>query len=213
MSTLGTMKQEIAGNLGRSDLSSYIATYIDRAIEREQTTRYWFNESRDLTFSTVAGTYTYDTFSTGPVTSLDDVLTIDYLWVEDGTSRWLLENVPYDQIEASLYQSTQSKPYMWTEYGEKIWLYPIPNDTYTIRASAHYKVAAPSSDTETGNVWMTDGYSMILSLAKALIYSAHIRDMNKAQMDNIAYQAEKSRLIAETNRRLGVNQPIDPTRF
>lgn len=213
MSTLGTMKQEIADDLGRSDLSSYIATCISRAIEREQTTRYWFNESRDLTFSTVAGTYTYDTFSSGPVTSLDDILTIDYLWVEDGTSRWLLENVPYDQIEASLYQSTQSKPYMWTEYGQKIWLYPIPNDAYTIRASAHYKVAEPSSDTETGNVWMTDGYSMIMNLAKAIIYSARVRDLNKAQVDNLAYQAEKSRLIAETNRRLGMGTPIDPVRF
>ena len=213
MSTLGTMKQEIADDLGRSDLSSYIATCISRAIEREQTTRYWFNESRDLTFSTVAGTYTYDTFSSGPVTSLDDVLTIDYLWVEDGTSRWLLENVPYDQIEASLYQSTQSKPYMWTEYGQKIWLYPIPNDTYTIRASAHYKVAEPSSDSETGNVWMTDGYSMIMNLAKAIIYSSRVRDVNKAQIDNLAYQAEKSRLIAETNRRLGMGTPIDPVRF
>jgi len=214
MSTLADMKAEIAADIGRSDMTDYIATVISKAIARMQRKRFWFNETRDLTFDTVAGTYQYDTFTSGPVTSLDDVLEIDDVWLEDGGIRKApLVRIPYEDMEyLTDSNSSQGRPYNWCRYGKKLWLLNKPDQAYTMRVAGHYKVAEPSSDTETDNVWMNDGYDMILSLAKTILYQSRVRNEKFAALDYTAFQAEYRRLRAESTDRMASGF-IKPTEF
>ena len=59
--TLGHMKERIADELMRADLETQIELAISEAIRHHQTKRYYFNETRDITFQTVIGQkeYTY----------------------------------------------------------------------------------------------------------------------------------------------------------
>ena len=208
MTTLGTMKDEIAGDLGRSDLSSYIETCIKRAIEQEQRTRYWFNVTRDLAFTTTAGTYRYSSFSSGPITNFSDVIGIDAVWLEEsnGTRHELVQS-SYEDIEA-LTDNTNSRgrPRDYAVRNNEIWLYPIPDQAYTIRVAAHYRVAAPASDTETGNPWMTHAYSVILPLAKSIIYQSRVRNYNAAKADFEMYVMRRRSLIAEGTLKNGMTR-------
>ena len=212
MTTLAQMKAEIAADLGRSDLTTYIASAISDAIEEHQSMRFWFNESRNMVLETTSGTARYSSLTSGPVSSLDDVVQIDSIWSEDGQNRYRLSERPYEELELMDGATTTSRPWEWTRYGSELWLYPTPDDTYTIRIFGHYKVAKPASDSETGNVWMTTAYRMILAYAKSRIYQRRIRNPEFAQADWLDYQAQLHRLIAEGGKKLGSGF-IEATRF
>ncbi len=215
MSTLGDMKAEIAGDLGRSDLTSYIETCIKRAIEMEQTRRYWFNQSRDMTFQTTAGRWRYSSFSFGPITSMEDLVEADEVWVEDlnGNRYGPLMRWGRDEIEAANDASAaRNRPSRFAMFGAEMFLYPAPDKTYTVRVVGHYKLAAPSSDTETGNAWMTHAYRVILPLAKSLIYQSRIRNYQAAQTDYQTYLAERKTLLRDGMMKLSDNT-IRPTWF
>jgi len=215
MSTLGDMKSEIAADLGRSDLASYIETCIRRAIEMEQSRRYWFNQSRDMLITTTAGTWRYSSFSSGPITSMNDLLDIDEVWVEDSSGnrygpllRWGRE-----EIEAlNDGNAGRGRPTHFAMFGSEMFLYPVPDKAYTVRVVGQYKLAAPASDTETGNAWMTHAYRVILPLAKSIIYQSRIRNYQAAQADYQTYLAERKTLLREGTLKLSDNR-IRPTWF
>lgn len=54
MTTLATLKAEIADDLDRTDLTTAIASEINKAISFYQDTRFYFNETRDCVIATAA---------------------------------------------------------------------------------------------------------------------------------------------------------------
>ena len=53
MATYGDIKTRVAGNLVRTDLGTEIGQAINDAINEYASTRFWFNETRSVTFNTV----------------------------------------------------------------------------------------------------------------------------------------------------------------
>lgn len=204
MSTLTTMLARIADELARSDLTSQIRYAITDAIERYQPERMWFNESRGITFATVAGTSDY-TALTGDVSHTKDLYAIDYLMLSTGATQidTLCKESP-ERIEYLLGASnSQNQPYMFAYYNKTIRLYPIPNDAWTVRIAGHIKRAAPASDDEADNVWMTDAERLIRARAKYNLAVDVLQDEGLAVRMTAAVTEAHEQLKGRTNKQLG----------
>jgi len=164
MTTLAIMKARIADELARSDLTSQIAYSISDAIEAYEDQRYFFNETRAITFSTVASQEFYDE---NDVAAFANLQKIDYVTIYYGDQPYTLIAMKPDEMEWSSTNGTSiGQPSWYTYYNEQLRLYPIPNDVRTVRVAGSVKVAAPATDDEANNPWMTHAARLIRSRAK-----------------------------------------------
>lgn len=172
MTTLGTMKERIASELARPDITSTdarIAAAINTAIDVYQKDRFRFSDMLDPSappsFNTVALQTVY-----GSATSafISESYAIDYLNVMIGSTLEKLPQKTPEEVRLLLQESSsdQGQPECWAYEGNSIIIYPAPNQVYTFYMGVHRKVAAPASDAETGNPWMVDGELLIRSRAK-----------------------------------------------
>lgn len=210
MSDLSTMKARIADELARSDLTSQIASAITTAIERYQSERFWFNESRSTTFSTVAGQALYGSSDNS---AIPDFYTIDWAAVIISSVVHELGRVAPKQIEfwqGASNTTGQPTDYAW--WNKQIWLYPKPSDAWTVRLAGHLKVAAPASDSETGNVWMTDAERLIRARAKWEIATHVTQDPTMAAVQAAAVDEALAQYAKRTAGQTGTGL-IRPTVF
>jgi hypothetical protein len=164
MSTLSTMKSRIAAELARTDLTSLIATAIQDAIDAYTDERFWFAESRAITFSTVDG---QEFYTSSDAASIATINVIDYAIVYVGNDPHTLRyGRPEDMEHLSANGTQEGTPWSYTWYGNALRLYPVPDQAYTVRIGAAVKVAAPASDAEASNHWMTSAERLIRSRAK-----------------------------------------------
>jgi hypothetical protein len=164
MSTLSTMKSRIAAELCRTDLTSLIATAIQDAIDAYTDERFHFAESRAITFSTSDGQEFYDSDDAASIATIN---VIDYAVVYVGNDPHTLRyERPEDMEHLSVNGTQEGTPWSYTWYGDQIRLYPVPDQAYTVRIGAAVKVAAPATDGEASNPWMTYAERLIRSRAK-----------------------------------------------
>lgn len=181
MTTLATMKARIASDLARPDLTTQIGSAIEDAIDHFRTTRFYFNETRDETFATVVDQAVY---SSSDDSAIPLFFAIDEIFlVNSGQNRRLKRDDPQELEWMSDTTGTSGEPYRWAWFDQSIRLYPIPDSTsYTIRPVGAIEKASPASEDETGNVWMTDAYSLILCRAKWELYNHVVFDFQKAMV-------------------------------
>lgn len=204
MTTLSTMKSRIADELARSDLTSQIATAITDAITHYQKQRFWFNESRGITFLTVAGTSDYTSLS-GDASSPADIYKIDYMKLIIGATQinTIDEECP-ERLEYLLgASSSRNQPYIYAYYNKTIRLYPIPSDAWTVRIGGHIKKPAPSDDDEADNVWMTDAEALIRARAKYELAVHVLKDPELAVAMTAAVTEALDELRGTTNKQTG----------
>lgn len=211
MTTLATLKTRIASDLERSDMGTQIAECISDAITYYQSERFYFNETRSVTFSTVASQREYtstDEANIPKFIKLDAVIA-----TVSGNARELCWTDPV--VMELLHDSnvTAGQPSDYAYYDQSLSIYPLPDQAYTIRLMGHIKKAEPASDSEANNVWMTEGFELIRARAK-LYFAIHtgVDDgtlaANAARAEVIALE----RLQRETARRVGTGRFI-PTQF
>lgn len=200
MSTLASMKARIADEIMRDDLTSQIALAITDAIKHHQPKRYYFNEKDSITFTTATG-YTGTT-----------LYTIDAVFVTVNGREWLMKQISPVEWRILNYSGTTGQPYCWTYFQEEMRLYPIADQTYTIRLQAHYKIAEPASDDESGNVWMMDGEEVVRHRAKMLLYRDVLLDPQKAEVCFLAELEAMGSLNATTNK-MASSGIIEPMAF
>lgn len=198
MTTLAIMKARISDELGqRTDLASQIAYSITDAIAAYEDTRFHFNESRAITFSTVAAQEFYTSADAAAIATIQK---FDYVMVYVGD---IPQQLSYNSPETMEWQSVsgtqQGTPWEYTWYGNAIRLYPTPDQVYTIRIGASVKVAAPATDAETGNAWMVHAERLIRSRAK-LELALHVEfDNDLAQTMTAAVDEAFAQLKSRTN--------------
>jgi hypothetical protein len=224
MTTKNALASRIADDLARTDLTTQISNAIDDAIEHWKTTRLHFNETRSVTFTSVAN---QAIFTSSDSESIPLMFEIDTMHVSesggipefvgrDGKKQDF--NTVHDLI---LTGGGTGKPYMWAWFDRSIYLYPIPESTnYTFRLTGAIEKAAPASGNEANNVWMTEAFDLLRCHAKGLVYLHVINALDKAalmlgpQLDGrggacgAAYR--RLRREASDKRGLGV---ISPSRF
>jgi hypothetical protein len=174
MTTLATMKARIASELRRTNITTQIASAIQTAIESYQHERFFWNETRELTFNTVAGKWQYDS---DDYADLANILRWDFVLTEVGGSYFTLLPMSPGEIETLNGDGDfTGQPLNWGYYNSQFLIYPIPNEAFPIRIGGLISKAAPASDAETGNPWMTYAEKLIRCRAKHELYQHVLMD-------------------------------------
>lgn len=182
MTTLGALKTTLQSDLDREDgsLDTEIAAAINTAIGKWQNSRFYFNERRSTTFDTVASQPNYGTADDADIPQF---VRIDQAHITVSAQRYTLKRRNFLDMEPLFDGSAiGGQPYEFSYYNREIWLYPVPTDVWTIRVIGLLKIAAPASDGETDNPWMTEAYELIRSTAKAYLAIHKLRDPDLAAM-------------------------------
>ena len=211
MTTYGNMQDRIADELDRTDLTSQIQKAIQTAIDAYEKRRFWFNESRALTFNTVAN---QEFYGSSDATDLPNLIFIDTVKLSlTATEKVELDRVPYEELEHESDNLTADggQPTCYAWYASQMRLYPIPDAAYAVRVSGVFALSDLSATADT-NAWMTDAEVLIRSRAKREIYTHLLRDLEGA---GIMAQAEMSALkeLIEVNNSRKSTGSIVPSDF
>lgn len=218
MSTLATMRARIASELRRSNINTQIDAAINTAIASYVHERFFYNESRETTFNTVSTQWQYDT---DDAAALGLILRWDYVKAEIGDNIYTLLPMSPEEIDTLNSDGDfTGQPLNWGWYNNQFLIYPVPNDVFPIRIGGLIAKAAPASDAETGNVWMTHAEKLIRCRAKYELYQHVLMDQVQAAQfspDNDmgptakALQELRSRTAWLTNK--GGAFCVTPTQF
>lgn len=202
VNTLGYLKDKIVDELGRPDLTSQIVDKITEAIAAYQSERFFFSESRDITFPTVAGQEFYGAADNAAIPTLQG---FDYIILYIGSIPWPIARRTDVEIEV-LNQNglVRGQPWNWAYYNQQIRLGPVPDTAYQMRIAAHQTVAAPTGDDVLGNPWMSgNAERLIRSRVKYEMFLHKIRNMQMAQSMAAAVTEAFDTLKGQTNRLVG----------
>lgn len=209
MSTRATMLAEMADDMERSDPAAF-TNKINAAIRHYQPKRFFFNETRSVTFSTVAATDFYAWAAIGA-----EFYTIDGVFVtEAGGGNVLPMRVTDYRILEQLIDgsATQNLPTNYSYIAGGLRFYAVPDQAYAVRVTGHVKVAAPADDNEANNSWMTEGYDLIMARAKGELYAHRYGDIGMAQVMREAEESAFVRLSAASGKKMGTGSML-PTTF
>lgn len=211
MTTRAILQAEIIDDMERDATSdgARVLAAISNAIKFYQPKRFFFNESRSVTFPTVAGTDTYDFGSSGEITT--EFYTIDGVFLTHSTDN-IIELRPRNYLGIETLSTTQAEPYSYAYINRALWLYPVPDAVYTVRLDGHIKAAEPDADSTADNVWFTEAYEVIHCRAKAYLYAHVWFDANMAIIMRQAEQEALTALRGATTSKVGTGQLI-PTQF
>jgi hypothetical protein len=200
--TLGQLKARIADELARGDLAPQIALAIDDAITEAATSRFWFNEVRGLTFSTIAGQEFYGSEDIAALTEIDS------LWITISGGRRNMREANTAEIDGLVQGSAISgEPYRYARYGGNLRFYPTPGQAYAVTVDGVSKLSAFSGDDDS-NAW-TDtaaGERLIRAIVKRNILSEIVQDFDRAKIQGMLAEKYKSDLLAQTYDRTATGQ-------
>lgn len=180
MTTLTIMKARIASEIRRSNVSDAIASAITTAIEAYQKDRFSFNETRAFTITTVAS---QEFYTSSDDADLGNIIKFDYVKLFLGDTPYDLHPEPPERIELLSKNGTQiNQPLAYCWYGNALRLCPVPNTAYTIRIACVKKVAAPATDGEADNPWMTTAERLIRCRAKYELYAHVLKELPMMQL-------------------------------
>lgn len=182
------MQERIRDELNRGTAyDTPIKRAIHDAIQYYRTRRFTFNIKRGIT-TTVAGQEFYQwpndfieadmmrvLYTSGDFT--DPLEEVTYRWIEDNR-----HNVSY-----------QAEPEKFAAQGTLLRIWPVPDDAYELMLTYHYdltSVSVSASDAAT-NAWMTDGFELIKSRAKADVLENYVRGQEAALEASLHRNREK----------------------
>ncbi len=198
MTTRLIMRERIGREIRRPGLTTQINEAIATAVMVAQSDRLFFTESRGLTFSTAAS---QEFYSSSDDANIGRILKFDYVKINIGGTLFELRQMKPERIEALSDSGAQvGQPSGYCYYAEQIRLYPVPSEVFEVRIGAQINVAAPASDDETGNRWMSDGELLIRSRAKMELAIHVLRDQQLAADMAAIYGTEMDRLKRKTNQ-------------
>jgi len=179
--TLTGMLAEMQSDTGRTATAQVDAMRraIERAIYFYQKRSFWFNETRSATFNTVIGTDTY-TFNTATTTGTIgyEFDRIDGCWITfaSGDVREMMLSHYDDFEEDADNETTNGQPTQFGYVNNALRFDYAPDAVYSVRLAGHLILAGPQTDDETDNPWMTEAYNLIMSRAKAELYTHRWED-------------------------------------
>ena len=159
------MKARIGTEIRRPGLTTQIASAISTAIASYVDERIFYSESRDVSFATVVSQSLYTSSDHASLALLEQ---IDYVHLIVDSQNFRLRYMDPEAIErASSSTTSTGQPTDFSWYQEKLRVFPAPSSAdWDIRVAGLFQVAAPASDNEASNKWMTDGERLIRSRAK-----------------------------------------------
>lgn len=205
--TLQDLHNRIASDLTRDDLTgdyltSPIANAVNDTILFYQRERFWFNQTRSLTFNTVIGEPQY---TAADLSLIPNIIRIDALFLPVAQSIYPLDRYePADFEVISGGGTGPGKPTAYTYIDNTIRLWPIPTAIYTMRLHCFFKKDPPALN--SSNPWVDECEELVRSHAKMLLYMDVLEDDQGAQRMSTKIPALLGVLRAETSSRLATGR-------
>jgi len=164
---------------------------------------FYFNQTRDVVFNTVAGQAWYDAThhsSIGNLAGLDAVI------CQRGSSgqAWLLTRENPKKLEIFDQSGVGGRPQKFCYFGQKLRLYPRPNDDgYQIRLQLNPQRFEEITDANQDHVWFIEAGDLIFARAKYELYKNIIKDAVSAAASLTDFHEQLQVLREETSRRRG----------
>ena len=151
ITSYSTLQTEIANWLHRSDLTTYIQTFISLGEDRIY---------RDLRVGAME-TALSDTISSGVIAVPADYLELKFAYVVD-TNSYILQRLTPDALYQRYPERTSSSsPRYIAREGTNFIFGPYPNSNYTIKG-VYYARLTKLSDSNTTNWFITDAPNLLL---------------------------------------------------
>lgn len=223
MADLAALKAKIADDIDDYDnyYAASIASAITYAINYHGRERFYFNETRDMTFAVVENQQWYDT---GDNTNIPTLLKIDGMWIIDlGANQTPLCQATPQEIESwtdnadtlsgvGTANNPKGEPSRWAYFGQRIRLHPVPDSgPYWVRIQAHYKLPTLTSDADE-NAWTDDAFDLIVARAEIRLGRDKLRSPDLIAAATASETEQLSRLRAMTSMKNGTGT-IRPTQF
>lgn len=193
------------------EYGAQILTAIQGAQRFCERQNYYFNETRDETFVTVAAQQWYGAAANANIPTLVRIQASYYV-DSQGNVLMMRRALPEDLEILSGNGAALGQPYAWTYFNKQIRLYPIPNAVYTVRLQlGPYRLTPLVSPTDT-NAWLDEAYDLLKARAKYNIYKNTIKDPGLAIEAKADWAEQDEALTAETASRSGTGR-IRATRF
>lgn len=204
-STFSDLALQIADEVDDTtgEYAGQIQTAIFTAIRYCERDVYYFNETRDVTFTTVNGQEWYGAADNSNIPTLIRIVEA-YCERSDGDRTAMRRETPETIELLSDNSASRGEPYSFTYFGQRVRIYPIPDATvYTIRLQLGPYRLATITDASDSNVWTTEAFDMVKARAKYLLYKDIIKDAALAAEALNDYTDQFNMLKAETSRRNG----------
>lgn len=173
MSTYGEMQTNIATFLRRDDLSTEIPTAIKRAIAHYGTEPWPWLEERSTSLTTAANTKTVS-----PPSDFGRDLSMS---VTVNSIKYPLSKKPMQYLEELYYaDSLTESPFLYAYWDQVFYLYPIPDDAYTLTLN-YFEDLAALADSDDSNAWTTTAEELIEARAMWWLATAVMRNAVTAE--------------------------------
>lgn len=211
MATFLDLRTNIATDLTRQDIDAQTKNAVIDAIKAYEAERFWFNQTRSLTFSTIAAQNAY---GSAALSQIPNVIEFDQVFFRDTatSSGYALCKQEADDFEWLLNANTANgRPTDYTFIDGQMLLWPTPAAAYIIRPHMHYRLPMLSADGDS-TAWCNEAENLIRAHAKMILYANVIEDDAGASRMQAQIPFLKGRLDEETTSRMATGR-IRGTRF
>lgn len=177
-----------------------------RFCERET---FYFNESRDVTFTTQAGKGGYDG-SDSP--HIETAVQIKNVFLTSGYNKSELERIDHLSLETSLSSEHQGTPVCYSYFDKKLYLHPTPNAAYQVQLILSPMRLAELETSDQEHPWFVHGFDLLKARAKYELYKNILKEPDCAVAAYNDFNEQLQELRAETSKRHNVTRII-PTDF
>lgn len=208
MTTLGTMLDDIADEISRTDLETQTRKCIKSAIKHYQRKRFYFLEDYSQTFNTVANQEYYGAADNSYIPGYAEV---DAAVITVSGSRTPLTVRPKEWFDVNSSTTTSMGiPSDIGYYAQQIRLYPIPQTVYSIRLHG-LKRLDDITQTASSNAFFTEAFELIKSSAKRRLFTDYLKNDEDATRAGLNEKLELNEIVSETILRGSTN--IKPSQF
>lgn len=202
MGTFLDLRNKIATDLTRTDLDGQTKNAVADAISFYEPERFWFNQTRKLTFPTIVGQFNY---GAAALTQIPNVIEFDQVFIYPvgvPSNKSLLckrEVGDFEWLIGSSTANVRPTDYCYSE-GELL-LWPTPNAVFTVRPIMHYRLPMLSADTDS-TAWCNEAENLIRAHAKLILLTNVVEDDEGSARMQAQIPALKMRLDEETSARM-----------
>lgn len=214
MTTFLDVRNRVADQLARADLSTQIDREIQLAIARYNRRVSWLHEVRGVTLTTVIGQPWYAALNLSAGAGPQDVTGRTAVDVADVQKIEYMRDASYEDLRQVSYRDFErffdttgaaGRPAYFTLYAGQIGIWPVPDGVATYTLSVVAKPAVPSSATDT-SVWFDQAQELIENAAAAAICRKFIQDGERAQAFQVYETAAWDDLVREGNQKMATGR-------
>lgn len=166
-----------------------------RYCERES---FYFNETRDVIFTTEVGRGRY---GMNDDINIATAAQIKNVYVESSDIKQLLSRISPNDMEISMKGMSNGMPHSYSYFDRYLYLTPVPDSSYNIRLILSAIRVDDIGQVDELNVWFTEAFDLIKCRSKYELYLHYLKDREAANDCRIEFEDQLRIMRNETSKR------------